>query len=157
MPAPSTDFDFFIGEWKVSHRRLKHRLAGCEDWETFTGATSVQKILGGFGNIDDNLVDLPGDPYRAVSLRSFDAAAGTWSIWWLDGRHPHRLDTPVVGRFEKGTGTFLAADHLNGRPIRVRFLWTRTDTDAPRWEQAFSADGSETWETNWYMDFERAV
>ena len=157
MPAPSTDFDFFIGEWKVNHRRLKNRLAGCQDWETFTGETSVRKILGGFGNIDDNLVDLPGDHYRAVSLRSFDAAAGTWSIWWLDGRHPHRLDTPVIGRFEKGTGTFLAVDHLNGRPIRVRFLWTRTDTNAPRWEQAFSADGGETWETNWYMDFERAV
>ena len=157
MPAPSTDFDFFIGEWKVNHRRLKNRLAGCQDWETFTGETSVRKILGGFGNIDDNLIDLPGDPYRAVSLRSFDAAAGTWSIWWLDGRHPHRLDTPVIGRFEKGTGTFLAVDHLNGRPIRVRFLWTRTDTNAPRWEQAFSADGGETWETNWYMDFERAV
>jgi hypothetical protein len=30
------------------------------------------------------------------------------------------------------------------------------DTPTPRWEQAFSEDGGETWETNWVMDFARA-
>jgi hypothetical protein len=39
----------------------------------------------------------------------------------------------------------------------VRFLWTRTDTESPRWEQAFSDDGGRTWETNWEMDFTRAL
>jgi hypothetical protein len=29
-------------------------------------------------------------------------------------------------------------------------------TSTPRWEQAFSEDGGETWETNWIMDFTRA-
>ena len=44
---------------------------------------------------------------------------------------------------------------LEGRPIRVRFLWSRiTDTSA-RWEQAFSLDGGGSWETNWIMDFTR--
>jgi hypothetical protein len=28
-------------------------------------------------------------------------------------------------------------------------------TPAPRWEQAFSPDGGETWELNWIMDFAR--
>ncbi len=157
MRSPINDFDFFIGSWTVSHRRLKQRLAGCQDWETFAGESSVQKILGGYGNIDDNILELPGGGYRAISLRSLDATTGCWSIWWLDGRYPGRLDTPVVGRFEKGIGTFLAADVLEGKPIRVRFLWTRTDTDTPRWEQAFSADDGESWETNWFMDFKRSA
>jgi hypothetical protein len=30
------------------------------------------------------------------------------------------------------------------------------DTPGPRWEQAFSGDGGETWETNWIMEFTRA-
>jgi hypothetical protein len=88
-------------------------------------------------------------------LRAFDAATGLWSIWWLDGRDPHRLDPPMVGGFDDGLGTFFADDLFEGRPIRVRFLWRVADPQSPRWEQAFSIDGGEKWETNWTMDFAR--
>ncbi|MGE3346840.1 MAG: DUF1579 domain-containing protein [Ramlibacter sp.] len=149
------DFDFFIGQWRVAHRRLRQRLAGCTDWDEFVGTTSVRKVLGGQGNVDDNFLDLPGDPYHAVTLRTWDAAAQQWSIWWLDGRAPGGLDVPMRGRFEGGVGTFLAADLHAGQPVTVRFLWTQPAPDAPRWEQAFSTDGGATWETNWVMDFSR--
>jgi hypothetical protein len=79
------------------------------------------------------------------------------AIWWLDGRSPHQLDVPVVGRFEDGVGTFLADDMFEGRPIKVRFLWTCRDIDNCRWEQAFSEDAGKSWETNWTMDFARRV
>ena len=153
--SSADDFDFFIGDWRVHHRRLKERLTGCREWVEFEGSTTVRKILGGFGNVDDNLLDLPEGPYRAATLRSFDPATGLWSIWWLDGRRPHRLDTPVVGRFEHGTGLFYADDTFDEMPIKVRFTWTLLDADAARWEQAFSADGGSIWETNWTMDFVR--
>ena len=42
-----------------------------------------------------------------------------------------------------------------GKPIRVRFTWSNTNSATPRWEQAFSSDGGKTWETNWIMDFRR--
>lgn len=150
------DFDFQRGTWRVRHRRLKARLANCTDWEEFGGTCEQQPILGGNGNIEDNLIHLPGGSYRAVALRSFDPVGGTWAIWWLDARSPHSLDVPVIGRFENGVGSFYADDMLDGAPIRIRFLWLRTDTPSPRWEQAFSADGGGSWETNWTMDFERA-
>jgi hypothetical protein len=105
--------------------------------------------------MDDNVLNLPGGAYRAVTLRSFDLQTQTWAIWWLDGRTPHALDVPMIGAFRDGVGTFHADDTLAGRPIRVRFLWTRTCEDAPQWEQAFSADGGESWETNWVMQFNR--
>jgi NIPSNAP len=38
-----------------------------------------------------------------------------------------------------------------------RFHWTNPAPDAARWEQAFSADGGRSWETNWIMEFTRAV
>ncbi|MEP6874591.1 MAG: DUF1579 domain-containing protein [Burkholderiales bacterium] len=151
------DFDFFIGRWRVAHRRLRDRLAGCREWVEFGGSTVVQKTLGGLGNMDDNTLALPGGAYRALTLRSFDAEARQWSIWWLDGRWPGRLDAPMVGRFENGEGAFYADDTLDGQPIRVRFLWTVPGPDRPRWEQAFSADGGATWETNWTMDFTRSA
>ncbi len=153
---PPDDFDFIIGDWRVRHRRLKTRLAGCREWIAFEGTSSTRKILGGFGNLEDNALDLPDDAYRAAALRSFDPTTATWSIWWLDGRHPDRIDTPVVGGFANGTGLFYADDTVDGVLIRVRFTWSSLATDAPRWEQAFSVDGGETWETNWTMDFFRA-
>lgn len=150
--APA-DFDFIIGSWIVHHRRLKERLAGCKEWVEFRGTSNTRPILGGFGNVEDNLLALPEGDYHAAALRSFDAVSGQWSIWWLDGRSPHALDVPVIGHFVAGVGTFLARDKLDGRWIEVRFIWSVPSSGVPRWEQAFSADGGRTWETNWTMDF----
>lgn len=149
------DFDFLHGRWQVTHRRLSERLCGSDDWQTFDGTCSAQPLLSGQGNIDDNLLHLPGGSYHAISLRTHDPRTGRWSIWWLDGRQPHRLDVPVLGSFEQGVGIFFADDAFDGRAIRVRFRWTDTHTDAPLWEQAFSADDGVSWEVNWTMRFQR--
>lgn len=149
------DFDFLAGRWRVLHRRLRERLSGSEDWQEFDGTCAMQAILGGQGNVDDNVLNLPAGTYRAASIRAFDRSTRRWSIWWLDARDPHRLDLPVVGGFQHGVGSFYADDTLGGRPIRVRFRWTDIRTDAPRWEQAFSADAGASWEVNWTMAFVR--
>jgi hypothetical protein len=154
-PTP-TDFDFLIGNWDVSHCRLKERLAGCTEWVKFTGTSETRKVLGGSGNIEDNTLQLPEGTYRAVALRSFNSSKGEWAIWWLDSRSPWSLDTPVIGSFANGVGLFYANDTFSGRPIRVRFTWTASNPEAPRWEQAFSQDAGATWETNWTMDFSRS-
>jgi hypothetical protein len=149
------DFDFFIGAWVVQHRRLKQRLVGSQEWELFAGRNVCHKILGGYGNVDDNLLELPEGTYRAVTLRAFDPTTRSWSIWWLDGRAAGVLDVPVVGTFANGVGTFIAKDTFKGQPIMVRFTWLNEVADHPRWEQAFSPDGGESWETNWIMEFAR--
>lgn len=148
-------FDPMFGAWRVAHRRLTHRLCGSDEWESFDGESETFPILGGAGNVEDNLIAFPGGAVRAAAFRSFDAASGDWSIWWLDGRAPHALQVPVVGRFAKGEGAFYADDGFEGRPIRVRFLWRGIAEGAPRWEQAFSEDDGRSWETNWEMVFSR--
>ena len=152
-----TGFDFLVGHWTVRHRRLKERLVGCIEWEEFPGTCSLRPLLDGQANVDDNLLELPSGRYRAASIRAYDPATDRWSIWWLDSRHPHDLGPPVVGAFKDGTGTFLADDTLNGQPVRVRFLWTDITPSSARWQQAFSQDGGATWETNWIMEFQRAI
>jgi hypothetical protein len=149
----ASDFDFFIGDWRVHHRRLKERLARNNDWEEFEGTSVARKILDGLGNMDENVIQLPSGTYRAATIRTFDAAKQLWTIWWIDSRNPGHLDPPVLGRFENGVGTFYADDQFKGRPIRVRYLWNQSAS--PHWEQAFSEDGGKTWETNWTMDFTR--
>lgn len=152
-PAAPNDFDFIIGEWRVKHKRLNARLANCEEWTEFDGLSSTAKILGGFGNLEDNILNFPTGTVRAVAMRSYCPLSGTWSIWWLDGRNPTRLDAPVVGKFGDCIGLFFADDIFNGQQIKVRFKWTAIPGEPPRWEQAFSADAGETWETNWKMEF----
>ena len=151
----SHDFDFEFGGWRVSHRRLVERLAGCDSWQTFGGTAAVRPVLGGMGKIEDNVQDFPGGSIRAVALRSYDPASRTWAIWWLASGTPHRIDLPVIGRFDQGLGAVYADDMRRRAAIRVRFLWLRTATAQPRWEQAMSADGGQSWETNWTMEFDR--
>lgn len=156
-PDGRGDFNFLVGRWNVEHRRLRQRLASDTDWEEFGGMCESRPIIGGLGNIDDNVLELPAEAYRAATLRVFDPAARLWSIWWVDGRAP-RLEPPVHGRFEGGVGTFLGDDVLDdGRPVRVRFTWSDITSRSARWDQAFSADGGGTWEDNWTMRFGRAV
>lgn len=75
-------------------------------------------------------------------MRTFDPETDQWSIWWLDGHNPGRLDPPVVGGFSNGSGTFICDDTFNGQPILVRFVWSDITQNARRWEQAFSLDGA---------------
>jgi hypothetical protein len=155
--STSHDFDFLIGNWAVHHRKLKHRLAHSDDWETFSGTCEMKTLLSGSANVDDNVLAAPDGTYRAASLRAFDPSTKMWSIWWLDGRHPHRLDAPVAGGFSNGVGAFFGADTWNGQAIRVRFVWSDITPNSARWQQAFSLDNGKTWETNWIMDFRRVA
>ena len=151
----ASDFDFMTGTWNVRHRRLSSRLCDCTDWVTFLGTSETRPILGGAGNVEDNWLELPEGAYRAAAVRSFDQELGEWAIWWLDGRTPWQLDVPVTGGFRDRVGTFYADDVLDDRPIRVRFTWDATNPVLPKWEQAFSADQGQSWETNWQMAFTR--
>lgn len=156
-PAPADgrkDFDFLIGSWRVKHRRLKARLADSTDWEYFEGWCQCRKTMGGLGNVDDNILNIPTGAYGAVGVRRFDPGLNRWSIWWLDARYPS-IEPPVHGGFKDGVGTFTGEDIFEGKPIIVRFMWSRITPTTAHWSQAFSPDGGQTWEVNWDMDFER--
>lgn len=150
------DWDWLVGAWTVSHRKLRERLVGSQEWLTFEGTCVSWPLLGGQGNVDDNLLYDPTGVYRGASLRALDPTEKLWSIWWLDSRAPERIDVPVRGGFERGVGVFLAEDSWKGTPVTVRFRWSAITPVSAVWDQAFSTDKGATWETNWVMDFKRA-
>ncbi len=159
MPALASaheqDWDWLLGSWDVWHRRLKDRLVGSQEWQEFTGRSAFWHTMGGLGNIDDNSLALPAGDYRGLSVRAFDPKAGSWAIWWLDGRNPEHIDPPVRGGFHGDEGEFIGTDTHKGTPVTVRFRWHEVRSKRPWWDQAFSTDGGKTWEINWRNYFTR--
>jgi hypothetical protein len=145
-----------IGCWRVHHRELKERLANNHEWVEFGGTLVAQKLMGGYAVVDDDAFELPSASFRGVGLSAFDAKSQQWSTWGLDTRSPQGpLDPPLRGSFHDGVGTFNADDTFQGKPIRVRVIWSKITPRSAHWEQAFSPDGGTTWETNWISDFTR--
>jgi hypothetical protein len=146
------DFDFYVGTWRIRNRRLRKALAGCDEWYAFEATSRARTILGGRGNVDD--YEAPEQGLIGYTLRLYDEERDEWSLYWA-GRHGGPLGAPQVGRIEGGRGEFLADDVWEGRPIRVVYVWSEITPTSARWEQAFSLDGGETWETNWIMESTR--
>ena len=154
--ASAHDFDFLIGDWTVHHRRLKRRLEGNTEWIEFESPAAVRKILDGFANMDEISINLPDGAYTGGTLRLFNPNTQSWSIHWMDSRHPGLLDAPMVGRFENGRSVFFGNDTFDGQSIRVRSSGRPSGARPEHWEQAFSADDEITWKTNWTMSFQKA-
>jgi len=151
------DFDFFVGSWSVKHRRLKQRLVGSREWQEFDGTCRCWSLLGGLANVNERIAYRPDGTSHGLGLRAFDAKSGTWADWNLSSKEPHKIDVPIIGRFENGVGTFLSDDTHEGVPIKVRGMFSKIAPTSAQWEQAFSTDGGGTWETNWVMNYTRTA
>ena len=46
------NFDFLVGSWTVDNSRLRERLVGCTEWESFQGSSVAWNLLDGSANID---------------------------------------------------------------------------------------------------------
>ncbi|MFC3815506.1 NIPSNAP family protein [Lysobacter sp. GCM10012299] len=153
------DFDFLHGQWQIRNERLKQRLAGSTEWEIFGASQWCQPLLGGLGNVDDFVSDWHrpgvGERFIGMTLRLFSPESRQWSLYWA-GNHDGRLESPMVGHFDNGTGTFHGHGEHEGQPVQVRFRWSQVSANTAHWQQAFSQDQGETWETNWHMWFRRS-
>ncbi len=148
-----TDFDYFEGGWNTVQHRLRTRTPGSNDWEDYPGTLCATPYLNGAATVDE--IYFPTRGTAGFTLRLFDQERHQWSAYWVNSVNGRLDPIPVVGGFDGNRGEFYASDTWEGRPIKVRYLWTIIDRDHARWEQAFSFD-NRTWETNWTADFTRA-
>lgn len=153
LTGSAHDFDYFVGGWTTQQRRLKARGVGSKEWEEFPATLCMALYLDGIATVDE--LYMPRSRRAGLTLRTFDLEKHQWSIYWVSSATGKLDPIPVVGGFRGNRGEFYAADEENGRPIKVRFIWTKLDHDHARWEQAFAYD-NQTWETNWTADFLRA-
>ena len=147
------DFDYFVGGWTTHQHVMLKRGTPAAHWVDFSSTLCMQEYLGGMATVDEFY--LPIDQAFGLTLRTFDPSTRQWSIYWVNSKTGQLGLPPVVGGFQGSRGEFYSSDTDNGRPIKVRFLWTLVDRDHAHWAQAFSYD-NQTWQTNWTADFTRA-
>lgn len=145
------DFDFEIGSWKTSLKRLKDPLSGSNTWVTYEGTSIVSKVCNGQANLVE--LDVAGSAGRiaGASLRLFNPQTKQWSLNYANMRDGS-LAIPAVGSFKNGRGEFFNEDTFNGKKILVRFVISDITPNSCHFEQAFSADNGKTWEINWIAD-----
>jgi hypothetical protein len=147
------DFDFQRGEWRVRHRVKRQ-----EAWIEFGGTCRNRALIDGSANVEEHTFMRSTGITYGIALRAYDAKTGQWTIWWVDSRDPHApLDPPVKGHFENGVGTFYSDYMADGKPMRLRYIWSHISAHSAQWEQAISSDQGKTWDTNWKMEFERTT
>ncbi|GIH10790.1 hypothetical protein Rhe02_88570 [Rhizocola hellebori] len=138
------DFDFFHGSWTVRNRKR----AG-EGWTEFPATCTVRALIGGIGFIDEMSFPETGTGGSTIGL--YDSERDLWAHYWVSTRNGV-LQPAVYGSAAK---EFYGDDELDGKPMRVRYLWDVRSHDDFGWEQAFSFDDGNTWEVDWVMDFSR--
>lgn len=159
----SKDFDFMTHNWTVLNKRRQVNLLTTDaqsnkehEWREFPATTTGEVLIEGRVLLDRYEATFPnGQHIQGLTIRAYDTTTQQWSLSWLDNRQPPDL-RPLVGQFKDGIGLFFQViETPDGRPLHVRFLWDNMSENTARWQQAFSTDAGETWDTNWIMEFSR--
>jgi hypothetical protein len=146
------DFDFELGSWNIHLKRLLHPLTGSTTWVEFDGTSVTRRIWDGRAQIEEFETDsATAGHIEGLTLRTYNPQTRQWSLYWANSKDG-TVVPPQIGQFKDGIGEFYAQDTLNGKSIFVRFVWSKTGTSSPHFEQSFSDDGGKTWELNWITD-----
>ncbi|GAB3834611.1 hypothetical protein [Kribbella italica] len=152
MTKATSDFDFLNGHFDVVHRQLLKPLTGSDEWDEYAGTCSARTHFDGAISLDE--MQFPTKGSYGLSLRLFDPVSEEWSIYWVNSTS-YEVFPPVRGKWENGACWLVGEDTYDGRPILASYSWSDVTDTTAHWEQSFSADGGETWEVNWTMDFTR--
>lgn len=159
-PPPATpsegghDFEFDHGLWRTQTSRLVKPLSGSNQWFEMEGTTRVTPIWSGRANLAEFEADGAGKHLELISLRLYNPTTKQWSLHFAT-RGEGKWSVPMIGEFKDGKGSFYDQEDFGGRMILVRFNFINISPNEARSEQAFSADGGKTWETNWINRYTR--
>lgn len=142
------EFDFEIGTWKTTLKRLKTPLSGSSQWIEYTGTKVVKKVWNGLANLVELDVNGASGQITSLSLRLYDPQSQQWSLYFAD-TNSDGIALPTISKFKNGRGEFYYQEIFNGRYIFVRCVISDITSNSYQFEQAYSNDGCKTWEVNW--------
>jgi hypothetical protein len=142
------DFDFNLGTWKTSMKRLQHPLTGSTTWVELNGTVVVRKVWDGRAQLEEVEADGPAGHFEDLGLFLYNPQARQWSLNFANSKVGIIGVPPTIGEFKDGRGEFYDQETFNGRTILARIVWSDVTVDSHRFEQAFSVDAGKTWEAN---------
>lgn len=134
VPAPRTDFDFWVGEWEVH----------LGDTGEHIGHNLIERAQGGHVLTEHYTTD--SGRFSGTSLNGYDHVAGRWHQCWMDVTG---LVLDLYGGLVEGSmvmsGTVEAGrlERITWTPETdgsVRQHWQQSDDDGATWSTVF--DGS---------------
>ena len=149
----SHDFDFEFGSWRA-HLMVRRPLSNTRAWKQFDGTSTVRKVWNGKANLGELEVAGPSGKIEAFSLRLYDPPTREWHVYFATSESGS-VSVPAIGHFENGRGLFYDREMFAGKPVRVRFAFSRIIKRSFAFLQAYSKDEGKTWTTNWIATFVR--
>lgn len=145
------DFDFELGSWHIHLKRRLNPMTGSNTWVEFDGTSVTRKVWDGRAQIEEFETDSTTGHIEGLTLRTYSPKTHEWKLYWANSKDGNVV-VPQIGKFKDGVGEFYGMDTLNDKQILIRFIWSKTETNMPHFEQSFSGDGGKTWEVNWITD-----
>ena len=143
VPAPvpqMREFDYLLGEWSYV---AKTQTPGVPP--VFQGTWRAWRLDDGRGIMDEyRAVDDSGHiAYYGLTVRTWDAGAGHWNIWYIDRSLNGQWGSTQTGeaRFESGEMHLLQRGA--GSMLRIRYYNVQPDRFS--WSADRSTDGGATW------------
>ncbi len=132
-PAVNHDFDFWIGDWKVTTPDGKP-----------AGTNRIDSVAGGRGLYENWEGDPAAGGGNGKSLNAYNPAKKQWQQFWVGGGG-NVLE--LAGGLVEGKMVLTGEHDVRGRHLTERITWTPNADGSVRqlWDQ--SADGGKTWTT----------
>lgn len=154
--AGSHAFDFWKGDWKIDQHIRNEE--GSE--ESYSARNAVSQVAGACALAESwtGVVRYPWTrmqqprTIRGASIRVYDPARSTWSIYWID-TVTGRFGPAFRGRFDGEVGDFLLRPADSGSVAR-RIRFRPLDSGSVDWSLAVQQPDSD-WLAMWSMHFRR--
>jgi hypothetical protein len=111
----------------------------------------TRKVWNGKAQLEEIEADGPNGHFEGMNLFLYNPIAHQWSLNWASSGDGI-IGVPTIGSFKNGRGEMYDQETYNGKTILVRGIWSEIKEHTHKFEQAFSADGGKTWETNFIAE-----
>ena len=147
--AEGHQLDFWIGEWEL---KWPAGQGGAPEDEPGRGSNTITRVL------DDCIVheefESETTGLSGRSWSAYDARSGEWRQTWVDDQGSYLTFTGGMrdGRMELYGPERTGPD---GRPFRMRMIWTDVTEDSLVWRYQRTTDDGESWTDAWVIRYRR--